>query len=284
MVTADNEIQIFDRALLAKKRKRAQRDFGNYDFLFEWVKRNLHDRLDVIQRDYKRIVQLGARGGALMDNAVICDLNDAFSPHVLADEEFLPFAPLSLDCVISALDMHSVNDLPGALLQIKQALKPDGLFIAALFGGETLHELRSTLTTCEMELRGGISPRVFPFADKQELGALLQRAGFALPVVDSEIVTVSYEHIFKLMNDLRGMGESNVIAARDKRYVGKEFFLRAGQHYMQNFAESDGRIPASFEIIFLIGWAPHESQQKPLEPGSAENRLADALKAKETKI
>ena len=284
MVTPPNDIQIFDRERLKLKRARAKADFSHYNFLFEWVKTNLLDRLDVIQRDYQRVVQLGARGGAILDHAVVCDLNAPFSPHVIADEEYLPFSPQSLDCVISALNLHSVNDLPGALLQIKQALKPDGLFIAALFGGETLYELRSALSATEMEMRGGLSPRVFPFADKQELGALLQRAGFALPVVDSEIVTVSYEHIFKLMDDLRGMGEGNVIAARDKRYVGKEFFMRAGRHYADNFAENGGRIPASFEIIFLIGWAPHDNQQKPLRPGSAQNRLADALKSKETKL
>jgi len=270
MVNTPNDIEIFDRALIRLKRARAAAGgFSDADFLYTWTKNNLLDRLDVIQRTHERVVQLGARGGRIMDGAVVCDLNDAFKPDVVADEEFLPFAPQSLDCVISSLDMHSVNDLPGALLQIKKALKPDGLFIAAMFGGESLHELRSSLSETEMVMRGGLSPRVFPFADKQELGGLLQRAGFALPVVDSEIITVTYAHIFKLMEDLRNMGESNVIAARDKAYVGKEFFMRAAQHYASKFAESDGRIPASFEIIFLIGWAPHDSQQKPLQPGSA---------------
>ena len=288
MVSNAHDIQIFDRSLLKLKRTRAARDFSSFDFLFSWVKNNLQDRLDVIQRNPERIVQLGGRGGRLMDGAVICDLNDAFAPDVISDSEFFPFAPASLDCVISALDLHSVNDLPGALLQIKQALKPDGMFVAAVFGGETLHELRTSLSTAEMDLREGLSPRVFPFADKQEFGALLQRAGFALPVVDSEIVTVTYEHMFKLMADIRGMGEGNVIAARDKTYVGKEFFMKAAQHYAENFAEdssvSGGRLVASFEIIFLIGWAPDASQQQPLKPGSAENRLADALKAEETKL
>jgi len=280
----DNIIEIFDRRLLSAKRARAASKFGEADFLFKWVVENLRDRLDVIKRDYEVVAQLGGRGGAIIDDAVIYDLNTAFSPDVICDGEFLPFAPQSQDMIISALDMHSINDLPGTLVQIKDALKPDGIFIAAVFGGETLHELRASLSAAEMELRDGISPRVFPFADKQEFGALLQRAGFALPVVDSEIVTVTYEHIFKLMSDIRGMGESNVIAARDKRYVGRDFFMKAAQHYAENFAESDGRISASFEIIFLIGWAPHESQQKPLQPGSAENRLADALKAEETKL
>jgi len=284
MVNSPNDIQIFDRGLLKHKRARIAECFADADFLFTWVIDNLRDRLEVIQRDFDVIAQLGARGGKIIEDAKVYDLNEAFSPDVIADTEFLSLKPQSHDLVISALDMHSVNDLPGALLQIKQALKPDGLFIAAVFGGETLHELRASLSETEMQLRGGLSPRVFPFADKQEFGALLQRAGFALPVVDSEIVTVTYEHIFKLMADIRGMGEGNVIAARDKRYVGKAFFMEAAQHYAEMFAESDGRIPASFEIIFLIGWAPHDSQQKPLQPGSAENRLADALKAEETKL
>lgn len=286
MVAAENDIQIFDRALMKQKRTRAAASFDKTDFLFTWTIDNLRDRLDIIQRSPETIVQLGARGGRIVDGAAVCDLNTAFAPTILADEEFLPFTPASLDCIISALNLHSVNDLPGSLLQIKNTLKPDGMFVAALFGGETLHELRASLNAAEMDLKGGMSPRVFPFADKQELGALLQRAGFALPVVDSEIITVTYDNMFKLLADIRGMGESNIIAARDKRYVGKDFFLKAAQHYAENFADNhegaDGRIVASFEIIFLIGWAPHESQQKPLQPGSAKERLADVLNAKET--
>lgn len=280
----NNEIEIFDRSLLQARRTRSALGFSDADFLFQWAKNNLQDRLDVIKRDFKTCLQIGSRGGSIIDDAIICDLVDAYDASVIADEEFFPFAPQSLDLAISALNLHSVNDLPGALLQIKQALKPDGLFIAALFGGETLHELRASLSAAEMELRGGMSPRVFPFADKQDLGALLQRSGFALPVVDSEIVTVTYDNMFKLFADIRSMGESNIIQARDKRYVGKDFFMKAAQHYAENFPESDGRIVASFEIIFMIGWAPHESQQKPLRPGSAKERLADALSTKETKL
>ncbi|MFK7839038.1 MAG: methyltransferase domain-containing protein [Bdellovibrionales bacterium] len=284
MVENSNDIEIFDRSLLSIKRQRAVENFSNYDFLFSWTKENLQDRLSIIQRDFETIIQLGSRGGALMDNAFISDCGGGFSADFIAHEDMFPFAPNSLDCVISALSLHSVNDLPGALLQIRQALKPDGLFIAALFGGETLYELRQCLSHVEMESRGGLSPRIFPFADKQELGALLQRAGFALPVVDSEIVKVSYEHIFKLMEDLRGMGESNIIKARDKSFVGKDFFMKSAQHYAENFALDNDRIEASFEIIFLIGWSPDASQQQPLKPGSAQNRLADALKTEETKL
>ncbi len=281
---AQSDVQIFDRRLLSLKRKRAAANFSDTDFLFEWAIRNLRDRLEIIKRDFENVLQIGARGEPILDHALICDINNAFQPSLICDEEFLPFAPQSLDLIISALNMHSINDLPGALIQIKHALKADGLFIAALFGGETLYELRSALSSAEMEIRGGVSPRVFPFADKQELGALLQRAGFALPVVDSEIVTVTYEHMFKLLADIRGMGEGNIIKARDKHYVGKEFFMKAAQHYAEHFSESDGRIVASFEIIFMIGWAPHENQQKPMRPGSAQERLANALSTKETKL
>lgn len=284
MVAAKNDIQIFDRDLLRVRRARASRRFDDFDFLHRWAHENLRDRLDVVKREFDRIVQIGARGGKIVDDAYLCDLGGAFSPDIIADEEFLPFKTQSIDLALSSLNMHSVNDLPGTLLQIKQALKADGLFVAALFGGESLYELRASLSAAEMDMRGGMSPRVFPFADKQEFGALLQRAGFALPVVDSEIVTVTYDNMFKLMHDLRGMGENNIIAARDKRYVGKEFFMRAAQHYAEHYSEDDGRIVASFEIIFLLGWSPHDSQQKPLKPGSAQNRLADALSAKETTL
>lgn len=286
MVKADHssEIHIFDRARLRQNRTRIAARFSDYDFLHVWAKKQLQSRLSDITRRFEKVVQIGVHGGAVLDDIITMDLTPDFGSGVVADEEFLPFKDHSLDAVISPLNLHAVNDLPGALSQIKRSLKPDGLFMAAMFGGETLYELRESLMAAEIVLKGGASPRVFPFADKQQAGALLQRAGFALPVVDSEIVTVTYENIFKLLHDLRGMGESNIIAARNKSYAGKEFFMQAAQHYHENYAQADGRIVASFEIIFLLGWAPHESQQKPLRPGSAKNRLADALGSHETKI
>lgn len=219
--------------------------------------RQIQDRLRDIKRDFPRAVHLSDQ--------------DNF------DEEFLPFKSQSLDVLTSNLRLHAVNDLPGALTQIRQALKPDGFFLAAMFGGETLYELRESLTHAELAIKGGVSPRVFPFADKQQMGALLQRAGFALPVVDSDILTVTYENMFALMHDLRGMGEGNMIAARDKRNPGKRLFMEAARYYDEHFKEPDGRIRASFEIIFLAGWAPHESQQKPLKPGSADTSLTEVL-------
>ena len=277
-----NDIQIFDRALLRTKRYRAGGAFADYDFLFSWAGRNLSDRLSDIKRDFYDVLQIGARCPALHPRAVTMDLDTCFHPRIIADEELLPVRENSLDLIISPLHLHAANDLPGALAQIRRALKPDGLFIAALFGGVTLHELRDSLTQSEIALKGGVSPRVFPFADKQQCGALLQRAGFALPVVDSETLTVTYDNAFKLMHDLRGMGEGNIITARDKTYPGKAFFMEAAHYYQSRYAEQDGRIAATFEIIFLIGWAPHESQQKPLAPGSAEHSLTQALTDNDT--
>ena len=262
-MTAD-PIKIFDRDVLKQRLSRNATNFHQHAFLHEWVQKNIDERLDDIKRTFR------ARHSLQSEN-----LNSEF--------EALGLQPESFDLITSTLNLHSVNDLPGVLHQIRTALKPDGLFLGAMFGGETLHELRESLMQAELALKGGVSPRVFPFADKQQAGALLQRAGFALPVVDSEILSVTYDNMFKLMHDLRGMGESNIITERSRTNPGKEFFMRAAQHYAENFSEDDGRIVASFEIIFMIGWAPHESQQQPLKPGSAENRLADALSTEEIK-
>lgn len=262
-MTADS-IKIFDRDILKQRLSRNAPNFHQHDFLHEWVQKNIDERLGDIKRTFS------IRHALQPDS-----LNTAF--------EALGLQPESFDLVTSALNLHSVNDLPGVLHQIRTALKPDGLFLGAMFGGETLHELRESLMQTELALKGGVSPRVFPFADKQQAGALLQRARFALPVVDSEILRVTYDNMFKLMHDLRGMGESNIIAERSRTNPGKEFFTRAAEHYTENFAEDDGRIVASFEIIFMIGWSPHESQQQPLKPGSAEKRLADALDTQEMK-
>lgn len=255
---------IFDRKLLKLRRTRAKKTFKEYSFLHDFAAEQIQDRLQDITRTFEHHRALRAE-----------DFD--------AEYEALGLASASCDLITNVLDLHTTNDLPGVLAQIKRALKPDGLFLAAMLGGETLHELRESLVKAEMEIKGGVSPRVFPFADKQQAGALLQRAGFALPVVDSEFVRVSYDNAFKLMHDLRGIGQSNVIAERNKTNPGKALFMRAAEYYQEHFTEDDGRITATFEVIFMIGWAPHESQQKPLRPGSAENRLADALKTDEIK-
>jgi SAM-dependent methyltransferase len=199
------------------------------------------------------------------------------APAVAADEEALPFRDGSLDLVVSALALQFVNDLPGALIQVRRALKPDGLLLAALVGGESLAELREAIAAAESEIEGGISPRVAPFADVRELGALLQRAGFALPVVDNERLVVRYDSVFALMRDLRRMGATNVLHERRRRPLRRATLRRMTEIYAKRFSDADGRLRASFEIVWLSGWAPHESQQKPLKPGSATQRLADAL-------
>jgi SAM-dependent methyltransferase len=195
----------------------------------------------------------------------------------VADEESLPFAPASFDLVVSAMDLHWVNDLPGTLIQINRILKPDGLLLAAMLGGATLWQLRQALATAESEIEGGLSPRVSPFADLRDIAALLQRAGFALPVADSETIDVEYDNALALMRDLSAMGESNLVAERRRSFSRRATLLRAAAIYGERFTLPSGRVVASFEVLFLHGWRPHASQPKPLKPGSAAKRLADAL-------
>jgi SAM-dependent methyltransferase len=200
---------------------------------------------------------------------------------VAADEEALPFRDASLDLVVSALALQFVNDLPGTLIQIRRALRPDGLFLAAMIGGDSLAELREAFAQAEAEVEGGVSPRVAPFADLRELGALLQRAGFALPVTDVDRLTVRYASPLALMHDLRRMGASNALSERRRKLLRRATLHRVFEIYAERFADPDGRIRATFEIVWLSGWAPHESQQQPLKPGSAKTRLADALRTQE---
>ena len=196
---------------------------------------------------------------------------------MIGDAEHLPLAPESCDLIVSALALQNANDLPGALVQIRRALAPDGLFLGCLLGGRTLHELRSVLTEAETSIRGGASPRVYPFADIRDMGGLLQRAGLALPVADSEQLTVRYPDLFVLMTDLRAMGASSALVARDRRPGPRSMFLEAARLYAERFADADGRIRATFEIISVSGWAPHDSQQKPARRGSGRVSLVEAL-------
>ena len=283
---------IFDRQLLRARQQRA-RALGPETFLVDRVAAELGERLSVVLRTFERAADLGtptdamrrvlAGGGKI---ATVISAAAATGPRdgalrVAADEETLPFADGSLDLIVSALALQFVNDLPGALIQIRRALKPDGLFLAALIGGDSLTELREAFAQAESEIESGISPRVAPFADVRELGALLQRAGFALPVVDSDPLTVRYESVFPLMRDLRRMGATNVLTERRRAPLRRATLQRMAEIYAQRFADPDGRVRATFEIVWLSGWVPHESQQKPLRPGSARQRLADALGTKE---
>lgn len=294
---------IFDRQRLAANRHRAARNYAAHDFLQRHIASELVERLSMQTRDFETALILGSCGGILrdalqqanmlgagkIDFVAEADLTPAMlskSPraaNVVLDEETLPFAPASLDLVVSLWGLHHVNDLPGTLVQIKRALKPNGLFLAALPGNETLRDLRQAFLQAETDMRGGAAAHIHPFADLRDLGGLLQRAGFALPVADSDVVPVRYASPFSLLGDLRGMGDSNILAARDKQSLRRDVVMRA-MEILAEKADADGKTVAQFEICYLAGWAPHESQQKPLRPGSAKTRLADALGTQETKL
>jgi SAM-dependent methyltransferase len=278
---------VFDRPLLRRRQARA-RALGFETFLLDRVSSDLADRLGAVLREFAIAIDLGTPTDAVRAAlAGIRSIGTLFrvagsaDADVIADEEVLPFRDGSLDLVVSALALQFVNDLPGTLVQIRRALKPDGLLLAALLGGDTLTELRHSFAAAEAEIEGGVSPRVAPFIDVRETGALLQRAGFALPVTDVERLTVRYSSPFVLMSELRRMGAANALAERRRAPLRRATLSRMAEIYAQRFADPDGKIRATFEIIWLSGWAPHQSQQKPLRPGSAQARLADALGTKE---
>jgi len=285
---------IFDRALLRARRRRAA-GLRPATFLLDRAATDLTERLGTVLRRFSLALDLGTPGEAarvalgrlgsvdkiVAADAVLARGGTPALPLVAADEEALPFRDATFDLVVSALALQFVNDLPGTLVQIRRALKPDGLFLAALIGGETLIELRQTFAAAESEIEGGVSPRVAPFADLRDLGALLQRAGFALPVADSDRITVRYDSVFALMHDLRRMGATNALVDRRRAPLRRATLLRMAEIYAERFADDDGRIRATFEIVWLSGWAPHPSQQQPLQPGSAKTRLADALGTRE---
>lgn len=287
--------QVFDRPLLRVRLARALKG-GGVDFLLARVAEDFSDRLGTITRSFMAALDLGTPGPhiaavlgglpALQQFVRAAPLRQALGvgrwSGLVGDEEALPFAEASFDLVASGLALQSVNDLPGTLVQIRRILKPDGLFLACLLGGQSLHELRTAWAIAEEETTGGTSPRVAPFADVRDMGGLLQRAGFALPVTDLDPLIVRYDHMFALMHDLRAMGATNALRDRSRRPLRRATLLRAAEIYATRFADADGRVRATFEIIWLSGWAPHESQQKPLRPGSARMRLADALKMKDT--
>ena len=275
--------RLFDRALLRRRLARAaRRPAAGADFLLTRVAEDMEDRLGAIVRRFERGLDLGTPGGGFIAApALRAGWSESGRRDVVCDEEALPFAPARFDLIVSGLSLHMVNDLPGALAQIRRALAPDGLFLAALPGGRTLHELRAAFAEAESDLTGGASPRVAPFADIRDLGGLLQRAGFALPVTDVDSVIARYADMFVLMRDLRAMGATNCLVERSRRPLRRAVLMRAAEIYAEKFADADGRLRASFDIVWLSGWAPHDSQQKPLKPGSARARLAAALGAAE---
>ena len=288
-------MDVFDRRLVRLRRERAAARWSDHDFLFREVAERLAERLGDVRREFPLALELGRRGDALgtelhnrptigtiiHSGLSLSAIAGSGALAVAADEEALPFKDGIFDLIVSSLALHWVNDLPGALAQARRALKPDGLFLAALFGGGTLAELRDALMDAEMEEEGGVSPRVSPFADVRDMGGLLQRAGFALPVVDADTITVTFPDALALMKDLRGMGETNAVKARRTGFLRRATLARAAEAYRARYGGPDGRIPATFRIIFVTAWAPSATQQKPLRPGSAATRLADALDARE---
>jgi SAM-dependent methyltransferase len=285
---------LFDRTLLRARQRRAAR-LGAATFLIERAAEELAERLSTVLRQFEVAVDLGTPTDAVRRqlarekkiariialDAIAAESATDAAVKVVGDEEALPFKDASIDLVVSALALQFVNDLPGTLIQVRRALRPDGLLLAALIGGNTLHELRQAFAAAEAELEDGISPRLAPFADVREMGMLLQRAGFALPVTDVEQLIVRYGSAFALMHDLRRMGATNVLNERRRTPLRRASLMRMAQIYAERFADADGRVRATFEIVWLSGWAPHDSQQRPRPPGSGERRLADALGTRE---
>ena len=286
-------VEVTDKALLRRKLARAHaRADPQAAFLVDRVVADLGERLNGVERRFPLAMahcgQSDALASALADSGKVEEvlrleasaaaLHGGRYPGAVGDEESLPLKPGSIDLFVSSLALQWTNDLPGALIQIRQALRPDGLFLAAMAGGETLSELRAALFAAETEISGGASLRVMPSADVRDIGALLQRAGFALPVADRDRLTIRYDNLFALFADLKAMGATSILAER--RPASRRLFLRAAEIYAERFSDTDGRIRATFETISLSGWAPHESQQKPARRGSGEISLTEALKPK----
>jgi SAM-dependent methyltransferase len=290
----NDPIRVFDRRRVARHRDRAAAGLDAHGFLFETIGERLADRLDDVRRRFPLALDLGCHDGTLgrligrrggIETLIQCDLSPAMArraaatgwPTIAADEEALPFAEPSFDLVFSNLSLHWVNDLPGALLQIRRTLRPDGLFLAALLGGGTLHQLRAVLLEAELAEEAGVSPRLSPFVDVRDAGNLLVRAGFALPVADTDSITLTYPDVLALMRALHDAGESNAVLARRRMPTRRATLLRAAALYGERFGGPDGTVPATFEVVYLTAWAPHPDQQRPLAPGSAATRLARAL-------
>ncbi|MER9129469.1 methyltransferase domain-containing protein [Mesorhizobium sp. M0598] len=281
---------VIDTSLwLARKRRAMARPIAGADFLMRRAAEDLADRLGAVERRFGKAASLFcqtpaaaevlAESGKVTENVRV-EADAAFlggQPGLLAPLETVPFEPESLDLAVSLLSLQAMNDIPGMLVQIRRALKPDGLFLGAFAGTGTLSELRESLLAAETELYGGASPRVIPFTDVRDAGALLQRAGLALPVADVETITVRYDSLFGLIADLRAMGETSALVDRSRRPGTRALFARAAEIYAERFSDADGRVRASFSVVWMSGWAPDASQQKPLKPGSAKISLKTIL-------
>ena len=282
---------LFDEQRITDNRLKAHRaGVPGADFLLGLVADEMKERLAAVERSFPVVAELHGYTGLVLDRIasgvgaerrirveVDPALLDAADESHVASLETVPLAPSSVNLVLSPLSLHLTNDTPGVFVQIARSLRPDGLFLGAMPGAGTLGELREALLAAESEALGSASPRIVPFADVRDAGALLQRAGFALPVTDVETYTVRYDDMFALIRDLRAMGMQNPLAERSRRPLPRRVFLRAAEIYAERFSDPDGRVRATFVVVYLSGWRPHESQQKPLKPGSAQVNLADIL-------
>lgn len=291
-MTATTPPQVFDRRQLRRQRERAATGMSGYDFLYREASMAIAERLSMVKKTFPVVLDIGSPSDFISDTLMkrngtetvfagdlswrLMQGNPAHIPMVL-DEEFFPFAEASLDAVFSNLSLHWVNDLPGALAQISRALRPDGLFMCAVLGGGSLVELRTSLMHGEIAASGGASPRVSPLLDLRDMGALMQRAGFALPVIDSEVIVIDYQSPLHVMRDLRGMGAANATHNRPRHMTARAVMLEAAKYYTENFSTEDGRVKATFEIIYAIGWKPDASQQQPLKRGSGQVNLVQIL-------
>jgi SAM-dependent methyltransferase len=285
METRMSAPRLFDLSLAAARAVRRTRLDDGADFLWQRAAEDLGLRLAPVLRPFPVMLDFGTPSPAFAQSlrSLRPDAQVSRAMPSPANPDHLGLPEAQFDLITSGLVLQHANDLPGALIQIRRALKADGLFIGCMAGGATLTELRQSLAEAESELTGGISPRVFPFADVRDMGGLLQRAGLALPVTDSETITVRYADMFRLMADLRLMGATNVLVERSRRPTRRQVMIKAAEIYARRFSDPDGRIRATFEIIWLSGWAAHDSQQKPLKPGSAKQRLADVFGVPEIK-
>ncbi len=270
--------RLFDRALRRARAARWASRFGAHDVLHDYAAGLTADRLLDVNRDFPRALIWGDRGRHLEARLPPGKIGEIVHAPETADLEASPWIGAGFDLVVSLLDLHATNDPVGALIQIREALKPDGLFVGVMFGADTLVELRDAFARAEIETTGGLSPRVFPFADIRDAGALLQRAGFALPVADADRLTIRYADPMRLLTDLRGAGESNTLVARRRVFLRREILARALGLLAEGAADAGGRAPATFSFVTMTGWRPHDSQQQPLKPGSARMRLEDALR------
>ncbi|VAV86890.1 SAM-dependent methyltransferase, BioC-like [hydrothermal vent metagenome] len=278
--------KVFDRQLVAKRRVQALARENYPDFLDELIGQELVSRLDLIERQFENCVILGQpanrflqeiRRSPKLHNIIAQRSGPGGRSELVYDSEWLPFKDNSLDCIIAPPGLELVNDLPGTLIQINRALKPDGLFLGAMYGGLTLVELRHAWLLADEETSGGASPRVAPFIDVRQAGNLLQRAGLALPVADADVLTIRYDNVKALMTEIKNMGFANGLVQRSGKFISRGLLELVDFHYRKEFSDPDGRIRATLEINYLTAWCPHDSQQKPLKPGSARQHFSDVL-------